>query len=286
MIQTHIETGTGAEQEIVRIWTRASEQVFEKLTSGNPPLRWARQLPTEALNEQLGSLEWWEAEYDAGGRHCVWVGIAAPVAVEIGRLAQALASGGEQEPAAGVPAAQEAVESICETFGRLLAGEAGGKVAYRGLRRLEAAPTPEVIYSSQVALPPATSAPVVVGFRAETGAVFQPLLSRTESSPQGMRPDSTVRGAFDLFLDLELPLSVRFGRAQMPLERVLQLQPGSLVELESSPDDRVELLVNGSVVARGEVVAVEGHYGVRIREVLSRDGQAGGQRPASAGPGV
>ena len=74
--------------------------------------------------------------------------------------------------------------------------------------------------------------------------------------------------------DLELPLRVRFGRTQLALERVLQLQVGSVLELEGSSEDPVDLLVNGSLVARGEVVAVDGYYGVRILEVTGRDQRA------------
>jgi flagellar motor switch protein FliN/FliY len=65
----------------------------------------------------------------------------------------------------------------------------------------------------------------------------------------------------------------------MPLERILELRPGSVVELDGSQDDHVDLLVNGSVVARGEVVAVEGQYAIRILEILSRDPKLGNPRP-------
>jgi flagellar motor switch protein FliN/FliY len=66
----------------------------------------------------------------------------------------------------------------------------------------------------------------------------------------------------------------------MPLEQVLALRPGSVVELEGSQDEQVDLLVNGSVVARGEVVAVEGQYAIRILEILSRDPKLGSPRPS------
>jgi flagellar motor switch protein FliN/FliY len=68
----------------------------------------------------------------------------------------------------------------------------------------------------------------------------------------------------------------------MALERVLELRPGSVIELEGSQDDRVDLMVNGSVVAKGEVVAVEGQYAIRILEVMSRDRRIGISRDAQA----
>jgi flagellar motor switch protein FliN/FliY len=75
---------------------------------------------------------------------------------------------------------------------------------------------------------------------------------------------------FELLLDVELPVSVSFGRAQVPLKDVLKLTTGSIVELNRSILEPVEVIVNNCVIARGEVVVVEGNFGVRIHEVVSR----------------
>ncbi|MCS7026680.1 MAG: flagellar motor switch protein FliN [Bryobacteraceae bacterium] len=74
----------------------------------------------------------------------------------------------------------------------------------------------------------------------------------------------------DLLLDVELPVSVSFGRAQLPLKEVLKLSSGSIVELNRSVNEPVEVIVNNCVVARGEVVVVEGNYGVRIKQIISK----------------
>ncbi len=73
----------------------------------------------------------------------------------------------------------------------------------------------------------------------------------------------------DVILDIDLPLTVRFGRAEMPLRAITSIGPGSMIDLARSPDDPVELLVSNQVVARGEVVIVGGNYGVRITDVVS-----------------
>lgn len=75
---------------------------------------------------------------------------------------------------------------------------------------------------------------------------------------------------FELLLDVELPVSVSFGRAQVPLKDVLKLTTGSIVELNRSILEPVEVIVNNCVIARGEVVVVEGNFGVRIQQVVSR----------------
>jgi flagellar motor switch protein FliN/FliY len=76
---------------------------------------------------------------------------------------------------------------------------------------------------------------------------------------------------FDLLMEVELPVSVSFGRAQLPLRDVLKLTSGSIVELNRTITDPVEIIVNNCVIARGEVVVVEGNYGVRIKQVISRE---------------
>lgn len=75
---------------------------------------------------------------------------------------------------------------------------------------------------------------------------------------------------FDLLLDVELPVSVSFGRALVALKEILKLSSGSIVELNRAVTEPVEVIVNNCVIARGEVVVVEGNYGVRIQQIVSR----------------
>lgn len=74
----------------------------------------------------------------------------------------------------------------------------------------------------------------------------------------------------EMLLDVELPVSVSFGRAQLALRDLVKLTTGSIVELNRTIAEPVEVIVNNCVVARGEVVVVEGNYGVRIQQILSR----------------
>lgn len=74
----------------------------------------------------------------------------------------------------------------------------------------------------------------------------------------------------DLLLDVEMPVSVSFGRTQLALKDVIKLSTGSIVELNRTISEPVEVIVNNCVIARGEVVVVEGNYGVRIQQIVSR----------------
>jgi flagellar motor switch protein FliN len=73
----------------------------------------------------------------------------------------------------------------------------------------------------------------------------------------------------DLILDFEVPISVRFGKREMMLGDILKLGNGALIELDKSADEPVELLVNQSLLAKGEVVVADGHYAIRITQVDS-----------------
>ena len=87
--------------------------------------------------------------------------------------------------------------------------------------------------------------------------------------PGGGRRDG-VPPTMDLLLDVELPVSVSFGRTEIPMKDVLKLTTGSIVELNRNINEPVEVLVNHCLIARGEVVVVEGNYGVRIQQIISR----------------
>jgi flagellar motor switch protein FliN/FliY len=73
----------------------------------------------------------------------------------------------------------------------------------------------------------------------------------------------------DLILDVELPVSISFGKTELPMKDVLKLTTGSIVELNRGVNDPVEVMVNHCLIARGEVVVVEGNYGVRIQHIAS-----------------
>jgi flagellar motor switch protein FliN len=280
MIETPTVEQAQGEGRLIGTWGRAAEQVFERLTHTRPQLKWTQQ-PRGGSEENLATLEWWEAQYEAGGEHRVWIGMAGPVAVEVNRLAQALQAAGSEQPEAPSIPVQQTVESLCAAFASLLAADSGTRVEFLGLKRLESAPTPEVLYSTEVPLQTGPPAPLLVGFKAATDTTLRQLIEPAAAYPDAGQAAAGASGPLGLLLDLELPLCVRFGRVQMPIERILELRPGAVVELDGAQDEQVDLLVNGSVVARGEVVAVDGQYAIRILEVLNRDGKIAGARQAN-----
>jgi flagellar motor switch protein FliN len=79
--------------------------------------------------------------------------------------------------------------------------------------------------------------------------------------------NSDLRPGLELLLDVELEASLRFGSREMPLGEILELGPGDVVQLDRHVADPVDLLVGDKIVARGEVVLVNGNFGLRVTEV-------------------
>lgn len=76
---------------------------------------------------------------------------------------------------------------------------------------------------------------------------------------------------FERLYDVEMNVTVRFGKTQMPLRDVVRFGVGSMIELNRTVDEPVELLVNNSPFAHGEVVVIDGYYGVRITDIGSEE---------------
>ena len=75
--------------------------------------------------------------------------------------------------------------------------------------------------------------------------------------------------SLDMILDIPVTLSMDIGRSRISIENLLQLAKGSVVELDRMAGEPLDVLVNGTLVARGEVVVVNDKFGVRLSDVIS-----------------
>jgi len=133
--------------------------------------------------------------------------------------------------------------------------------------------SPELIKSIQARLSATAVAP-----SQNAGASPAPTTSVGELAAPA--PDQRTSN-LELLLDVKLDATIRFGRKQMFLREILDLHPGTAVALDRQVEEPVELLVGGRVVAQGDVVIVDGNYGIRITEILSPQ-----QRIASLGKSI
>ena len=93
--------------------------------------------------------------------------------------------------------------------------------------------------------------------------------------PPGESPADTaaadIRGEvnIDVILDVPVTLSLEVGRTRLPIRSLLQLNQGSVVELERAAGEPLDVFVNGTLVAHGEVVVVNEKFGIRLTDVIS-----------------
>jgi flagellar motor switch protein FliN len=115
--------------------------------------------------------------------------------------------------------------------------------------------------------------------QADSGAQPAPAAPVAPDAAPMQLPDlsaSTTTGAsgsIDMLMDVDLEVKIELGRTDMPIEDVLRLKKGSVVELDKLAGDPVDILVNDRPVARGEVLVVNDNFCVRVTEIL--DPEAG-----------
>ena len=83
--------------------------------------------------------------------------------------------------------------------------------------------------------------------------------------PTGMEGISGL----DLILDVPLKVTVELGRTRMQIRDVLDLGKGSVVELDKLAGEPVDMLVNGKLIAKGEVVVIDENFGIRVTDIVS-----------------
>jgi flagellar motor switch protein FliN/FliY len=116
--------------------------------------------------------------------------------------------------------------------------------------------------------------PLVAG--AAAGAAVHALIGVSVVAESGPAPGVAAGGAgatwgIDMLRDVEMEVTCELGRTRMTVRQLLALAPGDVVELDRLAGSPADLLVNGTLLARGEVVVVDEAFGLRITEIVTRD---------------
>ncbi len=253
-------------------WKHSFALALESMT-GERPVYAATAEPSEPAAPEEGT-SWWEQTLSPWPEPAAWIGIPDAVRQELG---------GRILRAAGIEEAgpEEARATFLEVLRRSLSGWAGslgvaaGREVSCGAGAYVGAPPAEAtLHTVGLTLPDGRDTGITVGFSRSLAEIAASPGEQADPSPaeEGeTRPGAAPSKTFDLLLDVELPVSVSFGRTKLALQEVLKLTAGSIVELNRSISDPVELIVNNCVVALGEVVVIEGNYGVRILRIASRE---------------
>lgn len=80
---------------------------------------------------------------------------------------------------------------------------------------------------------------------------------------------TSARNDIDMILDIPVQLTVELGRTKLPIKNLLQLAQGSVVELDGLAGEPMDVLVNGCLIAQGEVVVVNDKFGIRLTDIIT-----------------
>ena len=102
-------------------------------------------------------------------------------------------------------------------------------------------------------------------------AAFEKLAAggTAEAAPAAAPPSTGAEVNLEVILDVPVTLSMEVGRTRIPIRNLLQLNQGSVVELERAAGEPLDVYVNGTLVAHGEVVVVNDKFGIRLTDVIS-----------------
>jgi flagellar motor switch protein FliN/FliY len=86
--------------------------------------------------------------------------------------------------------------------------------------------------------------------------------------PEAAATEAAAAGSIDILLDMDVPVTVAIGRTEIPVRRLLQFGPGSVIKLDKSVDEPADLYLKDTRFATGNVVVVDGQFAVKINQIL------------------
>jgi flagellar motor switch protein FliN/FliY len=225
---------------------------------------------------------WWSQPFDLAPRAGIWIGASEQTWSALGRRILAAAGVESSGPAELKDTYLEVLRQSCGVLARSLGGKLEREIAVSG--GAEQAPADDLAFGCQISIGMGEEELPRLAFHInlemlEALEKSNHLNAAPESSQaepeagdgeKGSEFSNRACGTLDLLLDVEMPISVSFGRTQVRIQNVLKLISGSIIELDRAISEPVEVIVNNCIIARGEVVVVDGNYGVRINEVMSR----------------
>lgn len=247
-------------QLFVKEWANELSRSIEMFTGDKAAVEY-KDRPEEDSSADFASHLWWKQTFDCAAQFACWIGAPESAWTVLGG---AVTSAGGQTQRAWFDiltrACQSAAESVSRRLSLRISAGAGSTDALPAL-------TGMMVFE------------IPVAFRAENLSLVMAVESQAAQALAGGHAtdvqvariaEQAYAPMLQRLMDLDLPLSITLGRAVLPVRDVLKLASGSLVELDRNVGEYVDLVVHGTVVARGEVVSVKGNYGVRIKEIISR----------------
>ncbi len=271
-----MSAGANSLAELVGNWCEGFGKVMEAMADLHVSTEVTPSLP----GNESGML-WWKQSLDATPGATIWVGAAEETWEFYGQRLLA---------AAGIETFTR--EELQDTWLEVVRQSLGGLATFIGSQlgrdvactegakeepaRARALGCQIKILADDQSLPPLgfyTNREMLEAQSQISGESQSALVQSTDAvtdSGEGVELSSRASSTLNLLMDVEMPVSISFGRTRARIQDILKLITGSIIELDRSISEPVEVIVNNCVVARGEVVVVDGNYGVRIHEVMSK----------------
>jgi flagellar motor switch protein FliN/FliY len=271
--------GSDAAAWLAEEWISRLAGSVELMTGGRPGLKLGGRLTAGAPEIPDGAL-WHAVPLNLAEGVLIYLGAPEESWLHIGKSAMLAAGVTEITPEDARSTYLEIITQATSGLAQAISGRLGKPVASLSARQIrlgeEGLGDTTAVSPVDISLREPPLRKLYVGWSPSLALALAPAKSSGEAAETGslaLQPGSQREKSrtLDLLMEVELPVSVSFGRAQLPLRDVLKLNSGSIVELNRTISDPVEIIVNNCVIARGEVVVVEGNYGVRIQHVISRE---------------
>jgi flagellar motor switch protein FliN len=268
--------------EFLQIWSDSFSQVLGQITGSAVPCVLGTETPTDLTPAGEGDL--WAAVTSSGGlRGEMSLRLVAATVLRLAQIFMSEPATPEIQPTddhrEAVVELLRQVSGFVSTTAKARWGEiqllveqspaapSWSSAATFWLRAGDEGPT-------GMALECGLSAALVAELRTEKAGAAkaeaaQAVPASSSAVPSSVPPADSGQGtgALDLLMDVQLAMTMRFGSRKLLLREVLDLGPGTVVELDRGVLEPVDLLLDGRLVARGEVVVIEGNYGLRVTDV-------------------
>lgn len=262
-------------QEYLQLWGASIAQVLQQVVGASHKFQ---ELAADATKELAASLKENSVavQFDAAQKLSGNQGFLLSTKDAI-RLSQLLLSEPEDGSSTLSDDHRDAIGELFRQFAGAAAaavkGLAGGEVSFKWVGLNPFPGTPGAQVGLQWTSPGLASVTLISDLGSNLMDALTPAAPKALELPLPSPPPAPPVPAHDpnlkLLMDVELDVSLRFGERQMALHDILDLSAGSVVELDQHVQDPVELLVGKKVIARGEVVVVDGNYALRVMQIVS-----------------
>jgi flagellar motor switch protein FliN len=296
MIERHMKDA--ARKWLADEWAEATARAIQSMSDVRPAITASAEAPLEDPERDAGGL-CLEVTFSLSAETIIWVVLPAETLQDLG-LRTLRAAGIEDADSDEIrntcnELIQQSSSGLSQAISSRLKQRVSSQLRETKPRESGSVPAGKTAFRFDIAFPDAVAcaayvfvAPQLINELEEPTAVETTDLHEASAEvAEGAKASSNPANSktFDLLLEVSMPVSVSFGRTEMLIREVLKLTTGSIVELNRSVTEPVDVIVNDCIIARGEVVVVDGNYGVRIHQIASRQDRlrSSGQPLASIG---